>query len=144
MNFLGVGGTELLLILLIALIVAGPRRLITWSYELGRWLARAQRIWAESARMMQRELDEADIDFKVPRQIPTRRGLNQQLKSAIRRAAAPIQEPLDELQGEIRSDLNADIRTLDQASRELRGEAKKTQPPATGSPDYGSWSEKES
>ena len=144
MNFLGVGGTELLLILLIALIVAGPRRLIAWSYQLGRWLARVQRLWAESARMLQRELDDAGVDVTVPRQIPTRRGLNQQLKSAIRRAAAPIQEPLEELRGEVRGDLNADLRALDEASRELRaGGTKPTPTQPTDVPDYGSWSEKE-
>ena len=144
MNFFGIGGMELLLILLIAIIVAGPRRMITWAYELGRWLAKAQKIWAESARMMQQELDEAGIDFKVPRKIPTRRGLNQQLQGAIRRAAEPIQEPLKELQGEVQKDLGADIDVLEQASQELRGDGNQTQSTSTETKKLGSWSETES
>lgn len=144
MNFFGIGGMELLLILLITIIVAGPRRMITWSYELGRWLAKAQKIWAETARMMQQELDEAGIDFKVPRKIPTRQRLNQQLQGAIRRAAEPIQEPLKELQGEVQKDLGADMDVLEQASRELRGDGNQTQSTPTEAKKLGSWSETES
>ena len=135
---------ELLLILLITITVAGPRRMITWSYELGRWLAKAQKMWAESARMMQKELDEAGIDFKVPPKIPTRQRLNQQLQGAIRRAAEPIQEPLKELQGEVQKDLGADIDVLEQASRELGGDGNKTQSTPTEAKKLGSWSESES
>ena len=135
---------ELLLILLITIIVAGPRRMITWSYELGKWLAKAQKMWAESARMMQKELDEAGIDFKVPRKIPTRQRLNQQLQGAIRRAAEPIQEPLKELQGEVQKDLGADIDVLEQASRELRGDGNQSQSTPSVAKKLGSWSEGES
>ncbi|MCY3835775.1 MAG: hypothetical protein OXF83_04955 [Anaerolineaceae bacterium] len=144
MNFLGIGGMELLLILLITIIVAGPRRMITWSYEVGRWLAKAQKLWAESARMMQRELDDAGIEIQVPRRIPTRQRLNQQLQGAIRRAASPIQEPLKEIQGEIQRDLSDDLETLEQASRELRADGKQTGPGKTKDAELGSWSETES
>ncbi|MCY4010313.1 MAG: hypothetical protein OXF22_11260 [Anaerolineaceae bacterium] len=144
MNFLGVGGMELLLILLITVIVAGPRRMITWSYEVGRWLAKAQKLWAESARMMQRELDDAGIEIQVPRRIPTRQRLNQQLQGAIRRAASPIQEPLKEIQGEIQRDLSDDLETLEQASRELRADGKQTAPGQAKDAKLGSWSETES
>lgn len=145
MNFLGVGGMELLLILLITVIVAGPRRMITWSYEVGRWLSKAQKLWAQSARMMQRELDDAGIEVQVPREIPTRQRLNQQLQGAIRRAAAPIQEPLKELQGEIQRDLSDDLDTLKQASREMNVDAEKAKagPSKATDAELGSWSETE-
>ena len=144
MNFFGIGGMELLLILLITIIVAGPRRMIAWSYELGKWLAKAQKMWAQSARMMQQELDEAGIDFKVPRQIPTRQRLNQQLQGAMRRAAEPIQEPLKELQGEVQEDIRADLEVLEEASRSLRGDGEPDRSAPAEAKKLGSWSESES
>ena len=165
MNFLGVGGSELLLILIITMIVAGPRRMIAWSYQLGRWLSRAQKLWAESARVLQREFDEAGVEVEVPRQLPTRRTLNRELRKAVESAAAPIREPLQELRGEVKADLDGDLRALNEASQELnerlpagRGtralsEATKKRPasgpeqsappaaPGDDAADFGSWSD---
>ncbi len=135
MNILGIGGMELALILLITLFVAGPKRLLSWSHQLGRFLARAQRLWADSASLLQRELDEAGMDIRVPRQIPTRRGLTQQLRGAMRQAVRPLGEPIEEIQDELR----ADLRALSQDAAPKEGGN-----PSAGTADasdYGSWSE---
>ena len=39
MDILGVGGWEIVAILLIMLIVAGPKRMISWSYTLGKYVS---------------------------------------------------------------------------------------------------------
>lgn len=92
MDILGIGGWELVVVIIIMLIVAGPKRMIAWSYTLGRYIGMIRGMWAETAKQLQRELDESGIDVKVPTNIPTRQTLNNE----IRRAAAPLTKPLQE------------------------------------------------
>jgi Sec-independent protein secretion pathway components len=79
MNILGIGGPELILILLIMLIVAGPKRMIAWAYTLGKYIARFRRMWEETVDVLQKEFDEAGVDIKVPRELPTRANLTDRL-----------------------------------------------------------------
>jgi len=92
MDIFGVGGVELVLILLIMVIVAGPKRMISWSYQLGRYIAIIRNMWAETAKQLQKELDASGVDVQIPQDLPTRQNISKE----IGRIAAPITKPLDE------------------------------------------------
>ncbi len=57
MNFGGVGGGELLLILVIALIVFGPRRLIEVASSLGKALREFRKMSQDLTMELQKELE---------------------------------------------------------------------------------------
>ncbi|HIC93030.1 MAG TPA: twin-arginine translocase TatA/TatE family subunit [Anaerolineae bacterium] len=57
MNFLGIGPWELILILVIALLVFGPRRLPEIGRALGRTIAEFRRMSQELAAEMAQELE---------------------------------------------------------------------------------------
>ncbi len=113
MNILGVGAPELVLLLLIALIVAGPQRMIRWAYYLGQWTAKLRTIWADLMVVVQREIDEAGLDVKVPREIPTRRTLNRMIEDAIK----PVTRPVEDVMKEVR-DVRAEAQKTLQESRQ--------------------------
>lgn len=75
MELFGVGGFEFALIIIIALIVAGPARMAVWARKLGQWTGQLRNLWKTAATQLQRELDDAGVDFKVPKELPTRRAL---------------------------------------------------------------------
>ncbi len=103
MDILGVGGWEFVAIFLIMLVVAGPKRMIQWSYTMGKYVAQLRHMWAETAEMLQKEFDEAGVDVKVPKDIPTRATLNQEIGRALTPITKPFQELLDATKREIES-----------------------------------------
>ena len=62
MNILGVGAPELIIIFLLALVIAGPKRMVAWAYIAGRELARLRAMWSETMAMVQQELKEAGLE----------------------------------------------------------------------------------
>ncbi|MDZ4765069.1 MAG: hypothetical protein SGI73_11010 [Chloroflexota bacterium] len=102
MEFLGVGGMELIAFLLIALIVAGPKQMIQWAYQAGKWVNKAKAMWSETAAMLQKEFDKEGIDFKVPTEPPTRQSLNNEIK----RFTNPISKPLQDTFSSVKSDID--------------------------------------
>ncbi|MBK8029590.1 MAG: hypothetical protein IPK17_08760 [Chloroflexi bacterium] len=82
MDILGVGGWELLAILLIMVVVAGPKRMIAWSYQLGRYVGVIRKMWVETAKQLQKEFDAAGVDVKVPQELP-------RVRASPKRSAAP-------------------------------------------------------
>jgi sec-independent protein translocase protein TatB len=66
MDFLGVGPGELLVILVLALIVLGPRRLPEVAQQIGKVLGELQRTSAGFRRELNRELALADQEKPVP------------------------------------------------------------------------------
>jgi len=101
MDFLGIGGLELVVILVIMVIVAGPKRMIQWSYILGRELAKVRKMWGETAKMLQKEFDTAGIDIKVPDQVPTRANLRTEAMKMLAPITKPMQDAMDEVKGDI-------------------------------------------
>jgi Sec-independent protein translocase protein TatA len=101
MNVLGVGGTELLIVLLIMLVIAGPKRMIHWSYVLGQHLAKFRRMWSETVDIVQKEFDEAGVGIQLPKDVPTRGSLNKQAGKLLGGVTAPMQETLDEVNAEL-------------------------------------------
>ena len=101
MDILGIGGWELVAILLIMLVVAGPKRMIAWSYTAGKYVAMMRRMWAETARQLQKEFDDAGVDVQVPKDLPTRATIGKEITRALTPVTKPIQETLEETKNEI-------------------------------------------
>lgn len=133
MNIFGIGELELVLIVVIALIVAGPKRMIQWMYVLGRWVARMRQMWTEAAVILQRELNEAGVEVEVPKDMPTRGGLRNMAQNATQKAFKPFSEPVQDAVNEIKS-VRTELQTTGRQAREqvdgiradLRGNGKKT------------------
>ena len=102
MNVFGVGAWELVAILLIMLVFAGPKRMIHWSYVLGQHVAKFRKIWSETVDLVQKEFDEAGVDIKLPKEPPTRKNLNKSLTDAVKPMTKPVQDSLDE----VKKDMN--------------------------------------
>ncbi len=125
MEFFGVGGMELIAILLIALIVAGPKRMIAWSYTLGKWAAQARKMWSETAALLQKELDAAGVDIKVPTEPPTRQSLNNE----VRRLTSPVTKPLQDSLKSVQTELE-DVKKSADIGEAMTPKA----PPSNGTP----------
>ncbi len=98
MEILGIGGWEIVAILLLLLIVAGPKRMIAWSYTLGKYLAVFRSMWAETATQIQREFHSAGVDIEIPKEPPTRASLNKLVIDTVTKASAPVTAPIHEAQ----------------------------------------------
>ena len=121
MNVLGVGGTELLIILLIMLVIAGPKRMIHWSYVLGQHLAKFRRMWSETVDIVQQEFDEAGVGIQLPKNVPTRGSLNKQAGKLLGGVTAPMQETLDEVNAELGNINTSTKDTAKSANSVVRG-----------------------
>ena len=97
MNVFGVGAWELVAILLIMLVFAGPKRMIHWSYVLGQHVAKFRKIWSETVDLVQKEFDDAGVDIKLPKEPPTRKSMNRTLTDAVKPMTKPVQDSLDEV-----------------------------------------------
>lgn len=102
MDILGIGGWELVAILVIMLVVAGPKRMIAWSYTLGKYVAALRDMWAETAKALQREFDQAGVDIQVPKDIPTRGTIHRELGRVMNQASKPLRDPLKDARDELR------------------------------------------
>jgi Sec-independent protein translocase protein TatA len=123
MNVFGVGAWELVAILLIMLVFAGPKRMIHWSYALGQHVAKFRKIWSETVDLVQKEFDDAGVDIKLPKEPPTRKNLNRTLADAVKPMAQPVQDSLDEVK--------KDMETFEKVSDALNN--KKLKPAAGAS-----------
>jgi Sec-independent protein translocase protein TatA len=68
MNILGIGPAELIVILVIMFVVAGPKRMLAWAYILGQYVAKFRAYFDESMRAVRKEFEEAQID--LPKTMP--------------------------------------------------------------------------
>lgn len=101
MEILGIGGWELIAIIAIMLVVAGPKRMIGWSYTLGKYVGMARALWAQTAQQLQKELNESGVNVTVPTEIPTRATLASTVTKMVNDASRPITEPVDEIRKEL-------------------------------------------
>ncbi len=136
MEILGIGGAELIAILIIMLVVAGPKRMIRWAYVLGQYTAKLRALWAESMSYIEREFREAGMDVDLPKTPPTRSSINQQVNRALSPVTKPVQEALDETSKQL-----TQVKRAASVS-ESNGRAAAPTPSATGptAPDLGTWS----
>lgn len=136
MNFFGIGGWELVFFLLIALIVAGPRRMIQWAYTAGVYLAKFRRIWAETMTLIEKEFKQAGVDIEVPKELPTGRGA---VRQQINKAFKPITQPIEDTVGEV----NANLRLSEAPPKNSNGSAPVSQTAEdANNKGFGTWSGK--
>jgi Sec-independent protein translocase protein TatA len=153
MNILGVGGAELIIILVLMLIVAGPKRMIHWSYILGQYVAKFRRMWAETVDVLQREFDDAGVGVQIPRDLPTRGNINQQAAKMLGSVADPLKDTVNQVQTEmdqIRKSTDTAAKTASAAVRTTNGHTavRTSKPAASGKPaagvsGFGTWSSHE-
>jgi Sec-independent protein translocase protein TatA len=62
MNILGVGPAEVIVIFILMLVVAGPKRMIEWAYHIGRYTAQLRAMFQETMNAIQKELSESGLD----------------------------------------------------------------------------------
>lgn len=138
MEIFGVGGAELVAILIIMLVVAGPKRMIQWAYVLGQYMAKARTMWAETMTYMQKELNEAGMDVELPKEIPTRASLNSEISKQVQKAVSPISKPLQDTLDAAKTEvqqIKADA-TITDTSAVKSG----TTASSNGKSDLGTWS----
>lgn len=138
MDILGVGGWELVAILLIMLVVAGPKRMIQWSYTLGKYVAMLRKMWAETAQVLQKEFDQAGVDVQVPKDIPTRADVNREIARAMSPVTKPIQDSMDAARTEINT-----TKQLMNPMETPKSEAKPAEstPAPSSNGNFGTWSQ---
>lgn len=155
MNILGVGGWELLAILVIMLLFAGPKRMLHWAYILGQYIAKFRVMWAETVDVIQREFDDAGVGIQIPKDPPTRSSMNQQAGKLLENVTRPVRETMDQATSEVNQIRNATASTTQAASSMVNGNGRKQKPkparpsasttaiqPGEGSDSFGTWSTK--
>lgn len=138
MNILGVGGWELAAILIIMLVVAGPKRMIQWAYIMGTYVAKMRQMWAETALMIQKEFDEAGVDIKVPQDIPTKRDIARGTQKLLSPVTDPLQQTVDEVKADIQNARTPIPAPDSKSDAPKKAPASKTSEKAVSS--FGSWS----
>jgi sec-independent protein translocase protein TatB len=66
MNFLGIGPGEILVIFVIMLVVAGPKRMIEWAYHIGRYTSKMRAMFQEAMDAFNRELNVSELTKDLP------------------------------------------------------------------------------
>ena len=154
MSFFGVGTWELLVILLIALIVAGPKRMLEWAYYLGRILGKFRVMWSQVMETIQQELDDSGVDVKLPKTFD-RRAINQTASDFMRPFSEEVRRAEEAYRAELKSiedkyhhevkELDSSIRTAGTQQTSIDETAPQNgavdrgnnNPPQTG---FGTWS----
>lgn len=103
MNIFGIGGPELIAILIIMLVFAGPKRMIHWSYIMGQYLAKFRVMWSQTVDVIQKEFDDAGVDIKIPKEPPTRHNFQKSLSNSFKPLTQPLEEALDEVKQDVDS-----------------------------------------
>lgn len=137
MNILGVGGWELVIIFLIMLVVAGPKRMIQWSYVLGKYLGQMRILWGQMVDAVQKEFDDAGVDVKLPREVPTRQNINRMAQDAIKPVRRPVDEVIEAYSQEAQHLKDSTQKIKDSMRVDLNGSSTKE---PDDKPDFGTWS----
>lgn len=118
MELFGIGMAELIAIFIIMLVVAGPKRMIAWAYIIGQYTAKARGMWREVMTQVQKEIDAAGVDIEVPKDIPTRGGLQAQMKKALTGAVKPAQDALNDVKADLNvmKDIQAELKPAEAAA----------------------------
>jgi Sec-independent protein translocase protein TatA len=137
MNIFGVGGAEFVLILVIMLIVAGPKRMIRWSYLLGQAIGKARTIWSQVAETLQKEFDNAGVKVDVPKDLPTRQSVGRMVEQIAKPIVDPIATPLNDAVQDVKKATT--LPTLGTWSKSAAPEASQDTPDPA--PSFGTWAQ---
>jgi len=61
-GFSGIGGWELLLVAVIAMLVLGPERMVKHAYRLGRWARKFSSYWQEGVSAFREQIQDIEED----------------------------------------------------------------------------------
>lgn len=101
MNIFGIGGAEIVLVLLIALVVAGPKRMAVWAYQLGKFVGKLRKQWEQVAEVIQKEMDAAGVNVEIPKDLPTRQNVTKMVSKALKPAMDEVEKAAKEVQKEL-------------------------------------------
>ncbi len=154
MNIFGIGEMELAVILVLMLIVAGPKRMIQWAYVLGTYVTKLRGMWTETVGYLQKELDDAGLEVQLPKEPPTRGTLNQTVMQAVKPLTKSLEEPLNEV-NRVKNMATIDMSTNGSSNGNGNGNGKVQMnnlppappasneppaPPSSPSGNFGTWS----
>ncbi|MBN2471187.1 MAG: hypothetical protein JXN59_10720 [Anaerolineae bacterium] len=107
MNIFGIGPTELVLVLLIMLMVAGPKRMARWAYVMGVYAGKLRDMWSETSEVLKKELAEAGIE---PEMVDS---FGKMANPKTRRTAVSGQ--LDKLVGDMKKPIEESLKPVEDA-----------------------------
>ena len=143
MNIIGVGTSELLLVLVIMMVVAGPKRMIIWANLLGQYWVKLRRIWSEMVKEIQKELDDAGVDVKLPKTPPTRTQMDKWAQAAMKSVSEPLQEDGNILRRELDYiEEQTKLPALEEEAQPETPEDDEKAGVADNGNDYGTWNKK--
>lgn len=155
MNIFGVGGAEIAVIIMIMLIVAGPKRMIRWAYVIGQWIGKFRIFWEQMVDVMQDEVDQAGLDVTLPREMPTRQNLARSAQQFLKPYSDSLQQTLDDVERPFRESIQEAEQVMAAARNDLerpRPASGQSPPDATSTPPvsqdpadspatFGAWSQ---
>ena len=80
-NILGIGLPQIAIVLVLSLVLFGPKQMMAYAYQAGRFLAKARAMWEEAARNMQAEIQNSGLDLKEFQELG--QGLRQDMNKAV-------------------------------------------------------------
>lgn len=90
MNIFGVGPAELILILIILVSVAGPKRMIQWAYVIGKYTAQLRKMIEDAWSQVRKEFEAVNVE--LPKNVPTRANLGQEVNKFLNTEFAKLEE----------------------------------------------------
>lgn len=141
MNIFGVGTTELVIILLIMLIVAGPKRMVRWAYYVGQYVGKFRKMWAEVVDVVQKEIDEAGVDVKIPKEFPTRQNIGKYVSEIAKPYTKELEQAAKEIEKPVKDSLAAADETMKAAAASVAKSktVTKTKEPVPTESTFGTW-----
>ncbi|MEO1287470.1 MAG: hypothetical protein AAFV93_06850, partial [Chloroflexota bacterium] len=108
---------ELILIIIIMLIVAGPQRMIRWAYHIGQYIGKFRILWEQMVDVLQDEVDAAGLDVKLPKDIPTRATIAKTANDLIKPYAESLEKTADEIKKPLQETLNETTTAVQDAKK---------------------------
>ncbi len=68
-NILGIGLPQIAIVLILSLVLFGPKKMVEYAYQAGRIIAQLRAMWEEASRGVQKEFREAGMDFQELKKI---------------------------------------------------------------------------
>lgn len=130
MNIFGVGGWEFALIIIIALIVLGPERLVKYAYQIGRSLRKMTVIYREAADTLKAQLEQ-EMPLEELKQVAEDVQEFRRAATEIRKSFTQAGKTLSGTLADIDVDLNAPEEPAIHPPQfaQLREESEANQPP---------------
>jgi len=121
MEFLNIGGGELLVIALLALILFGPEDLAKMMRKIGEFARRTQQMWRQLSTTVQEEMDVSELEEAVAEVKATTVEVQETLKeigSSVQEVSAELERNVSEAQREIEVQADESAAALKKATTE--------------------------